>query len=178
MDLSWRFDSWYKRLPITGTDSGEVVLIVVRPPADEYGVRETPASISVTPEEGIVGDKWTVSKKRLPGAQVSLMNVHVLRSVAGGDDRMALAGDNLIVDLDLSEENLPVGTRVRIGSAIVEVSDVPHEPCARFKERYGATAAKKIGRANRTGKRGRGVMTQVVEPGEVKLGDPILVLRQ
>ena len=153
-------------------------MIVVRPPSDEPGPRETRDKITVTPKGGIEGDKWACSEERLLGAQVSLINVHVLRSLAESDDRMSLAGDNLIVDLELSEANLPPGTVLRVGSVMLEVSEVPHEPCDRFKDRYGKTAAKKVGRANRTGKRGRGVMTRVLEAGEIKTGDGIIVVRQ
>jgi len=178
MDFSWRFDSWFRGLPKSGKDTGEVTLLVVRPPCEDGGLRETPSSISLTPEGGIEGDKWAESEERLIEAQVSLINVHVVRSLAGSDDRMALSGDNLVVDLDLTEENLPAGTVLRIGSAMLEVSAIPHEPCASFKDRYGATAAKKVGRANRKGKRGRGVMTRILEAGEIKVGDGIIVVRQ
>ena len=106
------------------------------------------------------------------------MNVHVLRAVCAGDEsRMALSGDNLHVDLDLSEENLPAGTLLEIGTARLRVSETPHRPCKKFVERFGATAAKRIARANRVGRRGRGVLCTVVQDGKVCRGDPIVLIR-
>jgi MOSC domain-containing protein YiiM len=103
----------------------------------------------------------------------------VLRSLADGDvERMALAGDNLHVDLDLSEANLPAGTRLVAGDVVLEVTDEPHRPCRSFVERFGATGAKKVARANRTGKRGRGVMARVVRAGTIRVGDTLEVERR
>lgn len=107
-----------------------------------------------------------------------MINVNMLRALAEGDiDRMALSGDNLHVDLDLSQENLPVGTRLLIGSAVLEVSDIEHVPCGSFVERYGHTAAKRVARANRLGLRGRGVLCHVRTRGEISVGDSITVER-
>ncbi len=177
MDFFWRFDSWFRGLPSSGLDRGKVVTLVVRPPNAGPENRLTPQTITLTTEDGIAGDKWAVSEERLIEAQVSLINVHVLRSLAKSDERMPLSGDNLIVDLNLSEENLPPGTILRIGSAALEVSTIPHKPCALFKDRFGKTAVKKVARANRTGRRGRGVMTRVLQPGEIQVGDEIKVER-
>jgi MOSC domain-containing protein YiiM len=106
------------------------------------------------------------------------MNVHVLRAVAGNDAaRLAPAGDNLIVDLDLSEKNLPVGSLLTIGEVVLEVSPEPHRPCASFVERYGSLAAKRVARGNRTGLRTRGVLARVVMPGTLRVGANIHVKR-
>jgi MOSC domain-containing protein YiiM len=100
--------------------------------------------------------------------------VHVLRSLCDGDpERMALSGDNLQVDLDLSERNLPVGTRLMIGDALLEISPEPHRPCRSFHGRFGATGAKKVARANKTGHRGRGVLCRVLRAGTIIVGDRI-----
>ncbi len=174
MDFSFRFDLWYALLPSSPPDEGTVVRCVVRPDHDR---RETPPAIRVSREHGVEGDRW--SRECEPGRanQVSLINVHVLRSLAGGEERMALSGDNLQVDLDLSERNLPTGTRLAIGSALLEISPEPHRPCRKFHERFGASAVKKVVRASRRGRRGRGVLAVVVEPGEIRVGDTIRVLR-
>ena len=90
---------------------------------------------------------------------------------------MPLSGDNLEVDLDLTEANLPVGTRLTIGSAQLEVSADPHRPCKKFHERYGASAVKKVARANKRGRRGRGLLASVLSAGEIRAGDVIRVER-
>jgi hypothetical protein len=174
VDLSFRFDWWYERLPASPRDEGKVVRCVLRPAHDR---RETPESIRVSPERGVELDRWDTDPLRRPGNQVSLINVHVLRSLAGGEERMALSGDNLQVDLDLSEANLPVGTRLSIGGALLEVSPDPHRPCRKFHQRYGASAVKKVVRANQRGRRGRGLLATVLRAGEIRAGDAIGVER-
>jgi hypothetical protein len=174
VDLSFRFDLWYARLPASPKDEGRVVRCVVRP---ARGERATPETIRVSPERGVELDRWVADPARRPGNQVSLVNVHVLRSLAGGEERMALSGDNLQVDLELSEQNLPVGTRLTIGSALLEVSADPHRPCAKFHERYGASAVKKVVRASKRGRRGRGLLATVLRAGEIRVGDAIRVER-
>ena len=176
VDLSFRFDFWWRALPPSPRDAGAIALLVVRPGEPGEGRRETPAQAEFDPEGGMLGDRWSADPDGRPENQVSLMNVHVLRSLAGDDtQRQALAGDNLIADLDLSEKNLPVGTRLRAGDACFEVSSEPHRPCRSFVERFGKTAAKKVARADRKGRRGRGVMLRVIEGGSVKLGDTLRV---
>jgi len=178
MDLSWRFDLWYRRLPASPRDEGRLCGIVRRPPAGGEGARETPETARLTPEEGLVGDRWAAGDDRREGNQVSLINVHVLRSLAGGDpERMASSGDNLQVDLDLSEESLPPGTRLVVGEALLEVTADLHRPCRSFHQRFGAAGARKVARANRVGRRGRGVLCRVLRAGEVRVGDPIRVER-
>jgi MOSC domain-containing protein YiiM len=174
VDLSFRFDWWFDRLQPSPREEGVVERCVVRP---SHGERILPEEIRVSPEGGIEGDRWIHDEHRRPTNQVSLMNVHVLRSIAGDEARMALAGDNLLVDLDLSEANLPSGTRLEIGDAELEISSDPHRPCRKFHARYGATSVKKIVRANRVGRRGRGVLAQVIRAGTIRVGDKIRVRR-
>ncbi|MDP6538723.1 MAG: MOSC domain-containing protein [Planctomycetota bacterium] len=178
MDLSWRFDRWFARLPDSPREEGRVCGIVIRPTADGHGGRRRLEEVELSVEGGLAGDRWAEGEERTPDNQVSLMNVHVLRSLAGDDlDSMARSGDNLHVDLELSEENLPVGTRLSVGGAILEVSPMPHRPCEHFVERFGATGAKKVARAGRIGLRGRGVLCRVASDGLVRSGDVIRVLR-
>lgn len=174
MDFSFRFDGWYERLTRSPRDEGVVEFCVVRP---SHGERLVPHEIRVTPERGIEGDRWINDEHRRPGNQISLMNIHVLRSIADDDARMSLSGDNLLVDLDLSESNLPVGTRLEIGDAELEISNEPHRPCRHFHDRFGATSVKKVARANRVGRRGRGVLAEVVRAGTIRVGDKIRVRR-
>ena len=183
MDLTFRFDWWYSRLPASPLDHGRVHRIVLRPPGSERGTRVVPESAELVPGQGLLGDKWEVGEESAEhadpeGAEVSLMNVHVLRSLAGGDeDRMALSGDNLQVDLDLTEANLPVGTRLTIGEVVLVVSAQPHRPCRHFHDRFGADGAKKVARANRVGRRGRGVMCTIERGGTIHVNDTIDVQR-
>ncbi len=176
MDFSFRHDFWQRALSKSPLDRGLVHRLVVRPAESSPGGRLTPEEILVEPGVGVVGDRWDPAVDQ-PGSEVSLMNVHALRSVAGGEDRMALSGDNLQVDLDLSQANLPVGTRLLIGDAILEISDALHRPCASFHERYGKSGAQKVARANRTGHRGRGVLCLVAQAGTIRVGDAIEVQR-
>ncbi|MCB9914570.1 MAG: MOSC domain-containing protein [Planctomycetes bacterium] len=179
MDFGFRFDLWYAGLPASPTDAGVVRDIVIRPPELGSGGRRRLARVRVLADGGLEGDRWASDPKKLGPDQVSLINVHVLASLAGAEpERMALSGDNFQVDLDLSEKNLPVGTRLELGGALLEVSPQPHQPCRLFHERYGVTAVKKVLRANKRGRRGRGVLCTVVRGGEVSVGDPIRVLRE
>jgi len=135
-------------------------------------------SVRVTPEGGIEGDRWAGDPERTGEDQISLVNIHVLESLAGTDpDRCALSGDNLQVDLDLTEDNLPPGSELAIGTAKLVVSNQAHIPCGKFLERYGKTAVKKVLRANRKGRRGRGVVCTVEQSGVIGVGDVIHVTR-
>ena len=174
MDLSWRFDLWFALLPRSPRDAGRVEQIVLRPTSKE---RVTPRTIAVDPERGIVGDRWFDDPRRSLESQVSLMNVNVLRSIAGGEERMQLAGDNLVVDLDLCEDNLPAGTRLLIGTAELEITSKPHRGCRSFVERFGESAAKRVARAGRRGRRGRGMFARIVRAGTIQVGDAIAVCR-
>ena len=178
MDFSWRFDLWFARLTPSPKNEGCVEGLVVRPSGAPHGTRVRPEEVELSPEEGVVGDSWRTHPDHSANNQVSLINIHVLDSLAGSDpERRALSGDNLQVDLDLSEENLPVGTRLSIGEAMLEISPKPHRPCRHFVARFGATAAKKVARAGRLGRRGRGVLCRVVEGGRIRVGDKIRVER-
>jgi MOSC domain-containing protein YiiM len=175
MDLSWRFDFWWRALPRSPGNPGKVEGLVVR---TGHGERRTPDEVQVTREDGIVGDAWGENEHDTADNQVALINVHVLRSLAGPDPaRMALSGDNLQVDLDLSEENLPPGTHLTIGEVVLAVTEVPHRPCRHFSARFGTTASKKVARANRRGLRGRGLLCTVVQGGTIRRGDSVYVRR-
>jgi hypothetical protein len=175
MDLSFRFDWWFRSLPKSPRDLGRVTRCVLRP---AKGERAKVERLELTVEGGISGDRWSSDPDRVSGNQVSLINVHVVDSLSDKDEQRALlAGDNLHVDLDLSEANLPVGTTLTIGDVVLEVSDVLHRPCRSFHARFGASGVKKVARANRVGKRGRGVLTRVLRPGTIRAGDSIHVKR-
>jgi hypothetical protein len=157
------------------SDRGLIDLIVRRP---AIGERELLAEATIDEAVGIVGDCWhwkpsskTTDGGPNPGAQVTLMNSRVASLVAGEPERRALAGDQLYVDMELSERNLPPGTRLRAGSALIEITAVPHRGCGKFTKRFGVDAAKfvnsKVGRELNL----RGVNARVVERGTVRVGD-------
>ena len=155
------------------TDLGTVDLVVRRP---VEGARELLVEGVLDLEAGLVGDRWEPHVEDGDdgkGAQVTLMSSRVVDLLTGDRERWALAGDQLYVDLDLSAENLPPGTRLRVGSATLEVSDIPHTGCAKFTARFGSAATRFInGKPNRE-LRLRGINARVVEPGLVRPGDAI-----
>jgi hypothetical protein len=149
-------------------DQGSLETIFIRP---ETETREELQEATLSKAEGVVGDRW---KTNDPRTQITLMNVKVLDCVCDGDrSRWELAGDQLIVDLDLSVENLPVGQRLEIGETTVEVTEVPHTGCKKFVARYGAEALDYINAEERANLRLRGVYVMVIEEGVVKAGDTI-----
>ena len=158
-------------------DDGEVKMIVRRPNVDRREVLDA-GDLDVT--EGLVGDNWRSRGSRQtddgsahPEMQLNLMNSRVVALVAQSEDRWALAGDQFFVDLDLGKENLPAGTRLAMGSAIVEVTAVPHLGCRKFVARFGLEATKFVN--SRRGKKLclRGINARVIEPGRVVTGDRI-----
>ena len=159
-------------------EAGTVELIARRPAEGEREVLEE-ASLDLV--VGLVGDNWSTRGSRRmpdrsanPAAQLTLMSARVVDLVAAGEKgRWALAGDQLYVDLDLTAANLPPGTRLAVGSAVIEVSEEPHTGCAKFHARFGSAAHRFVNtRANR-GLNLRGINARIVEPGTVRRGDPI-----
>ena len=163
------------RIRDSPADGGRLVLIVRRP---AVGERDLPASALLDRRTGLAGDNWlargssrTPDGSADPDKQITVMNARVAELVAGGTDRMALAGDQLYVDLDISVDNLPAGSLLAVGQAVLRVSEAPHTGCAKFVERFGAEAMRfvnsRVGRQLRL----RGMNTRVVVPGTVRLGD-------
>jgi MOSC domain-containing protein YiiM len=157
---------------------GIVELIVRRPAVGEREVLEE-GELDLT--EGLVGDTWIVrgSKRTKDGSshpdmQLNVMSARAVDLVAAGDrERWALAGDQLYVDLDLSEANLPPGTRLALGSAVIEVTAEPHTGCAKFHARFGGDAHRFVNTKQHRHLRLRGLNAKVVEPGTVRSGDTI-----
>ena len=147
--------------------SGTVRGICVRV---EESVHETPERVEVSVKDGVAGDRWATGRRDLD-AQMTLMNVRVAELIGGPLD---LGGDNFQVDLDLSEDALPVGTRLRIGSALLEVSPAPHTGCKKFRERFGLDALKWVN--DNRDRRLRGMNCRVLEAGTVAVGDPVVVV--
>jgi MOSC domain-containing protein YiiM len=158
-------------------DDGVLELIVRRPAVDE---REVLDEGLLDVDEGLVGDSWrargsgrTDDGGPHPGMQVTITNVRVLAHLAASRDEWPLAGDQLYVDLDLGYDNLPPGTRLAIGEAVLEVSDQPHTGCAKYRRRFGPVATElvnsEVGRRHNL----RGINARVVTGGAVHPGDRV-----
>jgi MOSC domain-containing protein YiiM len=156
-------------------DRGVLELIVRRP---DIGQREVVQQAELDPAVGLVGDSWSRRKSRRsadggphPEMQLNIMNARVVALVAQQKERWPLAGDQLFIDMDLSAANLPPGTRLQLGSAIVEVTAEPHTGCGKFVERFGADAAKFVNSTELEDLHLRGINAKVVQRGAIRVGD-------
>ena len=127
----------------------------------------------MSPEAGVEGDRWSQGK-RVREAQVTMMNARVAAMLAAGRAPLDAPGDNFQVDLDLGEEALPAGSRLRGGGALIEVSALAHSGCKYFRERLGAAALDWVNAVPNRALRLRGVNCLVIEAGEIALGDPVI----
>jgi hypothetical protein len=161
-----------RRSPV---DSGRLELIVRRPATNAREVLDV-GELSTT--DGLVGDNWKERGCRLtpdgsahPEMQINLMNARTIALVARSRDRWPLAGDQLFVDLDLSGENLPLGARLAIGAAILEVTAPPHTGCRKFSARFGSDAMRFVNSPVGRELRLRGINAKVVQSGMIRVGD-------
>ena len=158
-------------------DEGTLELIVRRPAVDK---REVLDGGELSLELGLVGDSWTTrGSSRTPDGsphpdmQLNIMNSRVTALVAQHKDRWQLAGDQLYLDMDLSAENLPAGTRFAIGAAVIEVSPLPHLGCRKFVSRFGLEAMQFVNSPLGRQLRLRGLNARVVSAGEIRVGDVV-----
>jgi hypothetical protein len=156
-------------------DAGVLRLIVRRP---RVGAREVLSEAELDVTAGLVGDTWsqrssTRSRDRSPNRemQINIMNARVIALIAQSDDRWPLAGDQLYLDLDLTDENLPAGTRLVIGSAVIEVTAEPHTGCRKFSERFGVDATRFVNSKEGRRLHLRGINAKVVQSGTIRVGD-------
>jgi MOSC domain-containing protein YiiM len=150
--------------------------MIVRRPA--VGAREVVDEAQLDPAQGLLGDNWlargyphSADGAARPEMQLTIMNARAIALVAVERARWPLAGDQLLVDLDLGVENLPAGSRLAIGSAIVEVTAEPHTGCKQFAQRFGKDAVRFVNSPEGKQRRLRGLNARIVQPGTVRVGD-------
>ena len=155
-------------------DDGVVQLIVRRPEVDQ---REVIEEAELDPVKGLIGDNWLVrgSKKTPDGSahpemQINIMNSRVTALVAQEKERWPLAGDQLYIDMDLGHENLPPGSRLVVGTAVIEVSALPHTGCRKFVSRFGAEAMEFVNSPVGKSLCLRGINAKIIQGGIVKVG--------
>ena len=158
-------------------DAGVLEMIVCRPRVDEREVVETG---ELRLSEGLVGDGWitrgsssTVDGSRNPDMEINIMNSRVIALVAQARNRWQLAGDQLFIDMDLSVENLPAGSQLALGSAVIEVTPPPHNGCMKFMSRFGLDAMKFVNSDLGRQLHLRGINAKVVQPGMIRVGDTV-----
>lgn len=156
-------------------NSGCLHQIVIRPDVDQREVLDI-GELHV--EHGLVGDNWISRKSSRmtngfahPDMQLNIMNSRAISLIAQKKDRWKLAGDQLFIDLDLSNENVPAGSQLKIGSAIIEVTEIPHTGCKKFVSRFGLDAMKFVNSSVGRELNLRGINAKVVKSGQIKLGD-------
>ena len=173
-------EAWLAEVRRSPADHGTLAMIVRRPATNE---REVVTDGELDTAVGLVGDNWLARGSRSSpdgsaevDAQLNIMNIRCARLVAGDDSRVPLAGDQLFVDLDLSPSNLPAGTRLQIGSAVIEVTAKPHTGCSKFTQRFGLAAHRWINGRAGAQERLRGICAKVVVAGRITAGDEIVKL--
>lgn len=152
-------------------------MIVSRPEEDGREIM-TLADLDIS--VGLVGDTWqdrpsarSGDGKAHPDMQITIMNSRVAQLVAQAKERWPLSGDQLFADIDLSAANMPPGTRIAVGSAVLEATDQPHTGCKKFSARFGADALKFISSPVGKELQLRGINCKVVQNGEIKPGDVV-----
>ena len=158
-------------------DAGELKLMVIRPAS---GVRTAVEACDVSFEKGMHGDHWSKGCWKTtddgaphPDVQICLMNARCIEQIAGERSNWPPAGDNLFVDIDLSYDNLPVGQRLAIGTAVMEITDTRHKGCDAFIERYGRDACVFVNVGDGDKHNLRGTYARVVEAGTINVGDTL-----
>jgi len=161
--------------------AGTVVMIVRRPAVNQREIIGTALLDTVT---GLAGDNWLArGDRKQPGGhanadmQLNLMNARTIAAIAGDQTHWPLAGDQFFVDLDLGKANLPPGTQLEIGSALIEVTAEPHLGCKKFASRFGADAVQFVNSAQGKVLNLRGINARIIRNGQVRVGDSIVPIR-
>jgi MOSC domain-containing protein YiiM len=161
-----------KDLSGENSDNGHVAMLMRR---SEGGRREVLERVELSPEAGIPGDAWVRAQNPKRDMQIAVMQKNVAELIANGQP-LPLFGDCLILDLDLATANLPAGSRLRVGSAILEVTPEPHNGCRKFRARFGDDALRFVSMRELRHRNLRGIYMRVAEAGEVRTGDAVAVL--
>jgi MOSC domain-containing protein YiiM len=156
-------------------ESGILSLIVRRPSEGEREVLEV-GQLDLT--EGLLGDSWNlrtapVEGGRDPYNQINVMSARAISLIASEPERWQLAGDQLYLDFDISQDNLPAGSRLAIGETVIEVSAIPHTGCQKFSQRFGVDALRFVNSEAGRKLRLRGLNARVVTPGTIRQGDAV-----
>jgi MOSC domain-containing protein YiiM len=167
-----RLEAELLALPPAPRDLGRVALVVRRHPDK---VRETLERVELRPAGGVPGDAWGRREQPDPQAELTVMQTDVARLVANGQ-ALTVFGDNLFLDLDLSVENLPIGSQVRIGGATLEVTPKPHNGCRKFATRFGHDALRLVSKRELRHRNLRGIHMRVLAGGATGPGDVVEVL--
>ena len=162
-------------------DHGTLKAIVIRPAEDQ---RIFQRECCLSPELGLEGDSWSrgcwlslPDGSPHPDVQVTIMNARSIDLIAQQESRWSLAGDNLYVDLDLSDDNLPCGQHLSIGSVLLEVVERSHTGCSKFAGRFGKDATKFVNSEEGTRLHLRGIYARIAQAGTVKVGDPVVKVK-
>jgi MOSC domain-containing protein YiiM len=166
-------EHFYVAQPAAPRDHGVVDLIVLRTAS---GVHQTPAAAELTPKHGLVGDRWSAALFRDTGRQVTMMMTNAARAVCDGLP-LDSPGDNLVVSFDLGSQALPIGSRLRVGSALLEVTKKPHAGCKKFSTRFGDGALRWVNDEAHAERKLRGINCRVIEAGSVRVGDAVETVR-
>ena len=156
-------------------DQGTVDMIIRRP---QTGERDVVESCELDETHGLVGDNWeqrgssaTPDGSANPDAQLTIINTRIINAVAGEKSRWPLAGDQLVINLDFSHDNLPPGTRLSIGTTIIELTAEPHTGCVKFMNRFGKDALRFVSGPEAMRQRRRGANAKIIKSGTIKIGD-------
>jgi MOSC domain-containing protein YiiM len=153
-------------------DKGRVALLMRR---GKRGLREILDKALLAPDTGVPGDAWSRDPERHPDMQIAVMEQKVAELIANGQP-LSLFGDCLMLDLDLSAKNLPPGSEVRVGGALLVVTPMPHNGCQKFRARFGQDALRFVVMRELRHNNLRGTYMRVIEAGEVSVGDPVEVI--
>jgi hypothetical protein len=155
------------------SDGSTIELIVRRPAENE---RELLEVAELDPVLGLIGDTWYQDYPEYRDSQLTIVNSRASRLIAGSHERWALSGDQIYADFDIGFENLPAGTVVRVGTATIEITDVPHTGCKKYAARFGNDATRFVNSPEGKALRLRGVNTRILVGGVVRVGDAIVKL--